>query len=198
MPFSLTKNHEPAAITAFHGFYAFIYGQDVSRVLYLTIIYLGLLLPASSCDLPIGQRRAAAFCALFWSCSGWGLHDRYVTIPACELLPHNFNLTTALPVSAVCFCCTFPIVTYAGRYPASSPWGARTFLMYSESTRDRLSYPKIIVTLTFIPYIFYFVKKGFYNVFLPLQSLKRIQAYRRFSDFHRFRKLLFKHSFHGC
>ena len=43
------------------------------------------------------------------------LHD------AGELLPHHFNLTTALPVSAECFCCTFPIVTYAGRYPASCP-----------------------------------------------------------------------------
>ena len=78
----------------------------------------------------------------FWSCSGWGLHERYVTISLCELLPHNFNLTTALPVSAVCFCCTFPIVTYAGRYPASMPCGARTFLIYPEDIRNRLSYPK--------------------------------------------------------
>ena len=28
----------------------------------------------------------------------------------------------------VAFCCTFPIVAYAGRYPASLPCGARTFL----------------------------------------------------------------------
>ena len=67
------------------------------------------------------------FCPI-WSCSEWGLHEKYVTISPCELLPHNFNLTTALPVSAECFCCTFPIVTYAGRYPASLPCGARTFL----------------------------------------------------------------------
>ena len=77
-----------------------------------------------------------------WSCSGWGLHGRYVTIFPCELLPHNFNLATALPVSAVCFCCTFPIVTYAGRYPASMPCGARTFLIHPEDARDHLSYPK--------------------------------------------------------
>ena len=64
-----------------------------------------------------------------WCCSEWGLHERYVTISPCELLPHNFNLTTALPVSAECFCCTFPIVTYARRYLASSPYGARTFLI---------------------------------------------------------------------
>ena len=41
------------------------FGQDVSRVLYLTIIYLGLSLPEGSCDPPYGQRRAAAVCALF-------------------------------------------------------------------------------------------------------------------------------------
>ena len=40
-------------------------GQDVSRVLYLAIIYLDLLLPASSSHLPSGQRRAAAFYAHF-------------------------------------------------------------------------------------------------------------------------------------
>jgi hypothetical protein len=51
-----------------------------------------------------------------------------------ELLPHHFNLTTALPVSAECFCCTFPIVTYAGRYPAPSPYGARTFLVLAHAT----------------------------------------------------------------
>ena len=59
-----------------------------------------------------------------------------------ELLPHHFNLTTALPVSAVCFCCTFPIVTYARRYLASSPCGARTFLIHPEDARACLNYPK--------------------------------------------------------
>ena len=84
------------------------------------------------------------FLCPIWSCSGWGLHGLYVTIYPCELLPHNFNLTTALPVSAECFCCTFPIVTYAGRYPASLPYGARTFLIHPEDARDRLSYPNNI------------------------------------------------------
>lgn len=136
----------------------FCIGQDVSRVLYQTIIYLGLPLPTGSCDLPSGQRRAAAFARPIWSCSGWGLHGRYVTIPPCELLPHNFNLTTASPVSAVCFCCTFPIVTYAGRYPASSPCGARTFLIYPEDIRDCQSYPIKYIFLTFISYENSFVK----------------------------------------
>ena len=100
-----------------------------------------------------------------WSCSEWGLHGKYVTIFSCELLPHNFNLTTALSVSAVCFCCTFPIVTYAGRYPASLPCGARTFLIYPKDIRDCLSYPKyytdIIISVCcqlFITYKYLFVK----------------------------------------
>ena len=50
-----------------------------------------------------------------------------------ELLPHHFNLTTALPVSAECFCCTFPTVTCGGRYPSSLPCGARTFLMHKHA-----------------------------------------------------------------
>ena len=57
-----------------------------------------------------------------------------------ELLPHHFNLATALPVSAECFCCTFPTVTCGGRYPSSLPCGARTFLIRI-SARDRLVYP---------------------------------------------------------
>ncbi len=77
-----------------------------------------------------------------WSCSGWGLHGNYVTITPGELLPHHFTLTTALSVSAVCFCCTVPIVTYARRYLASSPCGARTFLIHPEDARDCLNYPK--------------------------------------------------------
>lgn len=62
----------------------------------------------------------------FWSCSGWGLHEIYVTIHPRELLPHDFTLTAN---AAVCFCCTFPTVTCGGRYPSSLPCGARTFLM---------------------------------------------------------------------
>ena len=92
------------------------------------------------------------FLCPIWSCSGWGLHERYVTISPCELLPHNFNLTTALSVSAVCFCCTFPIVTYAGRYPAFSPCGARTFLMYPEDTRDCQSYPIYLFLIIYTIY----------------------------------------------
>ena len=88
-----------------------------------------------------------------WSCSEWGLHEKYVTISPCELLPHNFNLTTALPVSAECFCCTFPTVTCAGRYPAFLPCGARTFLIHPKDARDCLPYPKYKIQLFLEIYI---------------------------------------------
>ena len=60
-------------------------------------------------------------------------------------IPVSSYLTISpLPLeAAVCFCCTFPIVTYAGRYPASSPCGARTFLT--------LLLQRAIVCLTRIP-----------------------------------------------
>ena len=92
--------------------------------------------------LTLGRQRATALYDPFLVLLRMGF-----TRPSClqnagELLPHHFNLTTALPVSAECFCCTFPTVTCAGRYPASSPCGARTFLIHPEDARDCLSYPK--------------------------------------------------------
>ena len=80
------------------------------------------------------------------------------TRPVCyhtagELLPHHFNLTTALPVSAECFCCTFPTVTCAGRYPAFLPCGARTFLIHPKDARDCLPYPKYKIQLFLEIYI---------------------------------------------
>ncbi len=43
-----------------------------------------------------------------------------------ELLPHLSTLTCF--GQAVIFCCTFLRVASTGRYPASLPYGARTFL----------------------------------------------------------------------
>ncbi len=117
--------------------------NPISRVLYSAIIYLGILLPACSCDLPSGKRRAAAFQALYANAQlppylvllrmGFTLtRDRYR--PAGELLPRLFTLTA---FAAVVFCCTILRVTPTGRYPASSPFGARTFLMKRNSFRSR-------------------------------------------------------------
>ena len=69
------------------------------------------------------------------------------TRPACyhtagELLPHHFNLTSAIGRWAVCFCCTFPKVASARRYLAPLPCGARTFLKSLSSLKlcDHLAY----------------------------------------------------------
>jgi hypothetical protein len=117
--------------------------NPISRVLYLAIIYLGIPLPACSCDLPSGKRRAAAFQAL---CAAAQLPPCLVLLqmgftltqnryrPAGELLPRLFTLTAC---AAVVFCCTILRVTPTGRYPASSPFGARTFLMKRNPFRSR-------------------------------------------------------------
>ena len=163
---SLSKNHKPIDLIYSEGYYTEHYtkhytsshirsscikdngfGQDVSRVLYLTVIYLGLMSPPGSCDPPSGRRRAAAFRAHFGLApDGVYTRDMLPYLPVSSY-PHNFTLTTALSVSAVCFCCTFPIVTYAGRYPASLPCGARTFLIYPEDIRDCLSYPNPLLNI---------------------------------------------------
>jgi len=117
--------------------------NPVSRVLCSAIIYLGTPLPTPSSDLPSGKRRAAAFQAL---CDIAQLPPCLVLLrmgftltqnrhrSAGELLPHLFTLTTFV---AVVFCCTILRVTPTGRYPASLPCGARTFLMKRNSFRPR-------------------------------------------------------------
>lgn len=123
-------------------------GRAISRVLYLAIIYLDWPLLTSSSDLPTGRQRATAFSpSLVLLRMGF-------TRPAClhaagELLPHHFNLATALPVSAECFCCTFPIVTYAGRYPASCP--AEPGLSSSTWWTRLPALPEIFITDTRLP-----------------------------------------------
>ena len=117
--------------------------NPISRVLYSAIIYLGISLPTPSCDLPSGKRRAAAFQAL---CTVVQLPPYLVLLRmgftltrnryrfAGELLPRLFTLTA---YAAVIFCCTILRVTPTGRYPASLPYGARTFLMKRNSFRPR-------------------------------------------------------------
>ena len=52
---------------------------------------------------------------LFWCCTRWSLHQRYVTISASRLLPYFFTLTIYM---AVIFCCTFLRITSTRRYLA--------------------------------------------------------------------------------
>ena len=103
------------------------------------IIHLEQLSLAASSDLPSGCDGPPHFIPILVLLR-MGFTRPLRLRNAGELLPRHFNLTTTLLVSAVCFCCTFPIVTYARRYLASSPYGARTFLVIVTS-RDHPVYP---------------------------------------------------------
>ena len=64
-----------------------------------------------------------------WSCSRWGLPCRLCCQRRGALLPHHFNLAAAFRAGRRChFCGAIPGVAPAGRYPAPSFRGARTFL----------------------------------------------------------------------
>ena len=123
-------------------------GQTVSRVLYLTIIHLVLQLLTASSDLPAGgygPHPLMPFSVLL----RMGFTRLLCLHSTGELLPHHFNLTTALPVSAECFCCTFPTVTCGGRYPSSLPCGARTFLMHKHAIAWSAQNTAILYSCTF-------------------------------------------------
>jgi len=76
--------------------------------------------------------------------------------PSGALLPHLSTLTGSVNRPAVYLCCTFPEVTFGGRYPLSLPCGARTFLMYGLSALyPRLSDP--------VAALFYFISAGMSN-----------------------------------
>jgi len=100
--------------------------KSVSRVLYLTIIYLGSLSPARSCDLPTGQRRAAAFCALFGLAPGGVYMARL--LPVCR-----WALTSPFQpcriISGGMFLLHFPWSRLHRTLSGTLPCGARTFLM---------------------------------------------------------------------
>jgi hypothetical protein len=90
-------------------------------------IPLGRSLPNASRD-PPGRRPETTIAVPIRSCSRWGLpcHLRYRRRGA--LLPHHFNLAWLFSRRRSAFCCAFPGVASAGRYPAPCFRGARTFL----------------------------------------------------------------------
>ena len=102
----------------------------VSRVLFPfareMAIPLGRSLPNASRDLP-GRRPETAIAVPIWSCSRWGLPCRLRCRSRGALLPHHFNLARTNRRRCA-FCCAFPGVASAGRYPAPCFRGARTFL----------------------------------------------------------------------
>lgn len=103
------------------------------------IIYLDLLLPASSSGTPkSGPGKPIAF---LLPCFGWGLH-----VP-CLLPAKRWALTPPFHpyrlIPAVYFCCTGLRVTPTGRYPASCP--AKPGL--SSSAAFRRMQPRLSVLL---------------------------------------------------
>ena len=87
----------------------------------------------------------AAAAAPIRSCSRWGLPCH----PCCQgrgaLLPHPFTLALwAKPVGRFAFCCTFPGVAPAGRYPAPCLHGARTFLRDALTAIDATARPAAV------------------------------------------------------
>ena len=69
------------------------------------------------------------------SCTGWGLQGLSVARqPVSSYLA--FPSLLFKKRRAVYFCCTFPDVAIAGRYPAPLPCGARTFLSPAKGPRS--------------------------------------------------------------
>lgn len=77
------------------------------------VIYLVLVLPLKSSNLPYRRLRAATFYPCLF-CSEWGLHVTFSRLKVGSLL-HCLSTLTNM---AVYFCCTILEVTFTGRYPA--------------------------------------------------------------------------------
>ena len=99
--------------------YIIILSSTISRVMYQTIIYLVLLLPAGSSDLPKAWR--AAFISLLFGLASNGVYMCHCCYQQCGSLLHCLSTLTIAFAMAVYFCCTGLGVTSTGRYPASCP-----------------------------------------------------------------------------
>ena len=83
------------------------------------IIYLVLLLPAGSSDLP--KARRAAFISLLFGLASNGVYMCHCCYQQCGSLLHCLSTLTIAFAMAVYFCCTGLGVASTGRYPASCP-----------------------------------------------------------------------------
>ncbi len=127
-----------------------IYCGAVSRVLsFKMIIYLGRSLPTASSNLP-GDETGSLMVSLF------GLASDGVYTAASVTGYTVVSYTAFSPLrrisDAVLFCCTFPGVTSAGRYPASCPSkpGLSSYLLRSAIIRPTILLFPVIVILQFI------------------------------------------------
>ena len=138
----LSERNAPPAYSA--GGAVSYASKTVSRVLYLTVIYLAVPLPIRSSHPGSGRASLVAPIAVL-------LRIEFTATdtlePSGELLPRLSTLTSC---EAVYLCCTFPEVAFGGRYPLSLPCGARTFLMnrLSPCSRDCLAYSHTYFTKT--------------------------------------------------
>ena len=94
---------------------------SVSRVLYLMIICLDVLLPIRSSDFATSRLLIVAF-----SCTKWGLHGSRSHLQDGELLPRLFILTN---IVGGYFLLHFPSSHLDWSLASTLPYGARTFLM---------------------------------------------------------------------
>ena len=154
-------------VRVFRGRGHIIASKTVSRVLYLTVIYLGASLPVRSSHL---LRTAGPACLSSHGVApdrvysigqspadGWALTPPFHPYPAarsassptkCDCCQLGLPALSSRDSGAVSLCCTFPEVAFGGRYPLSLPCGARTFLMngLSACPRDRLSSSPVYFT----------------------------------------------------
>ena len=111
------------------------------------IIYLVLLLPAGSSDLPKAWR--AAFISLLFGLASNGVYMCHCCYQQCGSLLHCLSTLTITFAMAVYFCCTGLGVASTGRYPASCP--VKPGLSSPEGitfSRNRLSYlPSVVYNI---------------------------------------------------
>ena len=117
------------------------------------IIYLVLMLPPSSSDLP--ESRRATVCFLF----GLASDGVYTAFSVTRQAVVSYTAFSPLPLRAVIFCCTFLGVTSTGRYPASCPMKPGL----SSSAAFRHLHPRLSVLLNTV---------SDYTIFLLLRQQK--------------------------
>ena len=117
------------------------------------IIYLVLMLPPGSSDLP--ESRRATVCFLF----GLASDGVYTAFSVTRQAVVSYTAFSPLPLRAVIFCCTFLGVTSTGRYPASCPMKPGL----SSSAAFRHLHPRLSVLLNTV---------SDYTIFLLLRQQK--------------------------
>ena len=121
------------------------------------IIYLVLLLPAGSSDLPKAWR--AAFISLLFGLASNGVYMCHCCYQQCGSLLHCLSTLTIAFAMAVYFCCTGLGVASTGRYPASCPMKPGL----SSSAAFRHLHPRLSVLLNTV---------SDYTIFLLLRQQK--------------------------